>query len=251
MGNFIKKENKALAMFLFASLLLLVVIVTILTTSFFKLTELKSVEQSLAAEVEKRGGERQMASSQASDFGTVTIEESGYLAHLREADTKLVVDFFERAFTWSGDAEYEEARAHYTEQLGEGNSFVEVYLGKDKAVFEIQANREAEVNLLEEVDEQNLKSDGVFETEIATKNIAKSNKSLTSKMDAVEIVPLHANRNVIHYIGFITYYIGNEDEVLSKNKTKLNSDTAIVEFSIVDTENGREVDDVEAWIKVE
>lgn len=267
MGNFIK-ENKALAMFLFASLLLLVVIVAILTTSFVNLAELKRVEQNLVSEIEQRGGKAGSVKDKPGEESVAaSIEKTGYPSHLLASDMQLVADFFKQAFTWSGNGAYEKARAHYIDLLGEHNSFVDTYLGKDgntAAEFRtgggvdeaddlvgaaIRGTIDGDANLVGEANEQELteKTDEVEAESKVDLNRGKGTlaSELSSEMKDVEIIPLRANRDVIHYSGFITYYVG--DKILLENKTQLNPETAIIEFSIADTENGREIYDVEAW----
>lgn len=242
------KENKALALFLFASLLLIVVISAILTTSFLQLSEMKSIEQSLVAQIEQQGGQVDNIEEKPSENSVAkSIEKTGYPPELLEADTRLVTEFFKQAFTWSGDAAYEKARAHYIELLGEQNSFLATYLGKgDKATKKVHTDSEVDrtasaegvdgEQFTEEADEEKAKSPATITNPAAT---------LSSEIDSVEIIPLRANRDVIHYIGFITYYVG--DKTSLENKAELNSETAIVEFSITNTENGRVIDDLEAW----
>lgn len=249
MGNFIK-ENKALAMFLFASLLLLVVIVAILTTSFLNLTELKRVEQSLVTEIEQRGGKMSSVKDKSAEKSVATsIEQTGYPSHLLASDTQLVIDFFKQAFTWSGDVAYEEARSHYIELLGEHNSFVETILEKDGiAMVEMHTSRlteDGEGDGSSESDVQQPIEEANVEKAKAQRFVTKTDATITSEMDGVEIVPLRANRDVVHYIAFITYYVG--DKILLESKTQLNPETAIIEISIADTEGGREIYNVEVW----
>lgn len=245
-------------MFLFASLLLLAVIVAILTTSFFKLNELKRVEQTLIAEIEQRGGDvNDIKGKPNQKSDAKSFEQTGYPAHLLKADTQLVSDFFEQAFTWSNDVEYGKAHAFYIEQLGEHNSFVEMYLGKGGDVA-IGFRTGDDAGVAGEMDKESFSgkendivfTSGTDEKDLEPKILANSTvTTFQSEMDSVEIVPLRMNRDTIHYIAFITYYA--DEKILLENKAELSPETAIIQFSIVDTENGREIFDVEAWSTTE
>lgn len=241
MGIFLK-ENKALAMFLFASLLLLFVIVAILTTSFLKLNELKRVEQTLVAEIEQQAGKVGNAKENSNrSLRATSFEQSGYPAHLLKEDTQLVSDFFRRAFTWSSEDAYEVVRSSYIELLGEHNSFVEMYLAEDYMGKVPEMVNTSEEMILDPVVNETLPATNSLVTEAVY--------SPKSEVEDVEIIPIRAQGDKIYYIGFITYYVG--DEVLFENKAGLTPETAIVEFSITNTENGREINDVKAWIAAE
>lgn len=244
------KENKALALFLFASLLLLAVISTILTISFLQLTELKGVEQSLAAEIEQKGGQVDDAKGKLNEkLDSNSVEKTGYPVKLLEADTELVTNFFKRAFTWTGNVEYEKAHTHYIELLGEQNSFVTTYLEKDGYQSTgLSTGRVAENSAedsLGAADEQQFIDETDDEKVASTTSANNSDNTLASVVDSVEIIPLRAKQDMVHYIAFIRYYVGGK--FLLENKADLNPEVAIIELSITDTENGREINDVTAW----
>lgn len=171
----------------------------LLVTSFIELRDAQRTEQVLTAEIEGLGGEPQDVTSRGLEK---TIEESGYSAQRLEADQRIAKDFFNPISTATSSKSYEKAYEYYVDFLGEGNSFVQTYFIRSSSD---SGNKLNEPHIIESID----------------------------------LIPLHANRNTVHYAAFITSYPASQDsDPVEKG---------IVKFTISGEVDERKITDVEMW----
>ncbi|HZW66991.1 MAG TPA: hypothetical protein VFF20_00045 [Pseudogracilibacillus sp.] len=211
------KDNKLVSILLIVSLLLIALLTYFLLTYYLELRDLRQTEESLKNDIEELGGEVDLQKLSAQkQLALTSHEEAEEMAQLMEEDVKLASEFFTPAFSWKSADEYDEIRRIYVELLGEDNSFVELFLLENKRD-----------NLANEADSY----------------IDRLN--LTVELEEIEIVPLRAAKNDIHYIAFITYQSKTDD--VPEDKASRASKSAIVQFIISGEIDEREITDIEAW----
>lgn len=216
MANFFK-NNKFVSILVIISLLLIALFTYFIVIFYLELTDLRKTEQSLKNDIEELGGEVDLQKlSTEKQVALTTYEETEEMTQLMEEDVKLASEFFTPAFSWKSADEYDEIRRSYIEVLGEDNSFVELFLLENKRG-----------NLANEADSYIDRLD------------------LTVELEEIEIVPLRAAKNDIHYIAFITYYSKTDDA--PEDKDGLADKSAIVQFIISGEIDDRDITEIEAW----
>lgn len=216
MANFFK-NNKFVSILVIISLLLIALFTYFIVIFYLELTDLRKTEQSLKNDIEELGGEVDLQKlSTEKQVALPSYEETEEMTQLMEEDVKLASEFFTPAFSWKSADEYDEIRRSYIEVLGEDNTFVELFLLENKRG-----------NLANEADSY----------------IDRLN--LTVELEEIEIVPLRAAKNDIHYIAFITYHSKTDD--LPGDKDGLADKSAIVQFIISGEIDDREITEIEAW----
>lgn len=131
------------------------------------------------------------------------------------SDTDSANRFFAPAFTWTSGSAYDAARDAFIESLGESNSFTKSYMPENTKID----SDDGELNYID------------F-------------KEIKSYMDGLVIVPMTMDEGRIRYVGIVNYYVYKDAQDLN-NLSVLAPSSAIIEFTVADTDGNRTVSEVE------
>ena len=142
----------------------------------------------------------------------VIYQTTGINPQTVQADTTLVQEFITPAFSWVDGEEYNEARSHYGDLLGENSSFVNVYLAPN---IEIDGHSYIDV----------------FE--------------LKSELVGVELFALDGVDNTMEYLAVVDFFMYKDSAELS-DRNKLQKSTALINISVVGEGDERTVMSMDA-----
>lgn len=196
----------------------LVLMLVVLYRQQVRISSLQEEEQMLLGKIahleQTLGGD-----SRLDDAVVDAVKEAvGLDLNLVAEDEKVASDFFDQAFNWTSGETYEQARQFYMDELGEDNTFTDVYLPPDIVI-------ELSTGSLYRIDHRGLKV----------------------HMDDLTAIPLTAEGNRVRYVGFVRYYPYKEKQDLN-NLSALEHSSAIIEFTVSGDSGSRKVSEVEAYV---
>lgn len=172
--------------------------------------------QSERSQVVRESEEARAEASQ--EARKAAIEATGLDPVIVENDEKYARDFFTPGFSWTSSGEYNSAREHFIEMLGEDNVLTNEYIPEDITI-------ETEDGTLSYIDHMGVKSE----------------------VETMNITPLFVEgEQSVRYLAIIQFYMYEGSEDLT-NKSVLTPTFAVVEFTMSGAEGHRQVSEVDAW----
>ena len=172
--------------------------------------------QSETSQIERQSQEAKAEASQKAR--RAAIEATGLDPVIVEDDVEDARDFFTPGFSWTSSGEYNSAREHFINTLGEDNVLTEEYIPEDITI-------ETEDGTLSYIDHMGVKY------EVETMNITPL---------------LVEGEQTVRYLAIIQFYMYEESEDLT-NTSALTPTFAVVEFTMSGPEGQRQVSEVDAW----
>lgn len=212
------KENKVYFGIVIGCVVMFVAVIVSLSQQYIEKTKLEDKQLTLSnrlSDLQEKTSEKEaaLAAKKAKVIYKTTGLDASYIA----VDEKAAESFFEDAFNWRSSDEYNKARAKYMKELGRDNSFTKTYLPPDTVID----TNDGKLSFID------------F-------------KSLKAHLGKIEVVPLTADKNTIHYVAFVRYYMYKNEGDLN-NLDALAASDAVIKFTASGNKNDRKISDVQAW----
>ena len=191
----------------------LVLVICLMVNTLQSATEASNIDalnervSELTGEAEERKGDEDVVKNE------VIYKTTGINPKIVTADSDRAEKFFKPAFSWENGAEYDSARANYSELLGDKSPFVDTYLADNLKVEEFNY---IDVN------------------------------SIQARYKRIELFALAEDGDKMDYLGVVTYNMIQSEEDLVAGDAMVDSQ-AIMRFTMDGQANARTVTAVTAY----